>query len=139
MTPDPVLEKLVRFTPSAPEIDTAEILFRAGRASARTHGGWKLAVAGLLLANIALGVFVAMREATPPSSPLIVPVFVVLPMAVPSHEADFSPNTADSASQWRFGAMLRTTDPNDLPQSSVLVGPSPSDPPLTPRSRGEID
>ena len=36
--------KLARFTPSASSLDPADVLFRAGRASARTPWGWKIAV-----------------------------------------------------------------------------------------------
>ena len=52
MNPDPVA-KLAQFTP-APSADAAELLFAAGRASARTHWGWKVAVAALVASNVAL-------------------------------------------------------------------------------------
>ena len=54
MTPDPVFDKLARFTPSVSSLDAAEVLFRAGQASARTPWCWKIAVVGSVLVIAAL-------------------------------------------------------------------------------------
>ena len=54
ITPDPVFDKLSRFTPSVPSLDPAEVLFCLGQASAPTHWGWKIAVSGLALVIVAL-------------------------------------------------------------------------------------
>ena len=139
MTPDPVFDKLARFTPDASTIDPAEILFRAGRATARTNWGWKFAVVGLLLANVAWMGERLLHEPKPaPDSLEVVPVIVVVPVAIPTSEPSPSPSAVEPGSPWSLGA-LRTTDPDNLPGSPALGGLSPTDPPLTPRSRSEID
>ena len=52
MTPDPVYDKLAKFSPDAAAVDASVLLFEAGRASARTPWGWKAAAAALLVANV---------------------------------------------------------------------------------------
>lgn len=47
MTPDPVFDKLARFSPNAGGLDRASVLFAAGRASARTGRVWPV-LAGIL-------------------------------------------------------------------------------------------
>ncbi len=49
MNVDPDLGKLARFTPAPAGIDRDELLFRAGKASARVGRGWKAAVLVLLV------------------------------------------------------------------------------------------
>lgn len=137
MTPDPVLDKLTRFTPDGSQIDPAQLLFRAGRASARTHWGWKAAVAGLLLANLGTAGYLAFRPEKSPPPPEPVPVPVVVPVAVPSPEPPPSPDV--SPSPWSLGALLRTTDPRDLPAAQAAIDLAPAEPPLTPRSVGRAD
>jgi hypothetical protein len=139
MTPDPVLDKLARFTPDGSGIDPAELLFRAGRASARTPPVWKIAVAGLLLANVATVGFFLLRpeKPPPPPEPVPVPVVVPVPVTVPSPEPPPSP--AASPSPWSLGALLRLSDPRDLPAAQAVTDLAPAEPPLTPRSRGEFD
>jgi hypothetical protein len=53
MTPDPVFDKLSRFSPSAGTLDRDAILFAAGRASARSRRLWA-AVAGVLAVTQAI-------------------------------------------------------------------------------------
>jgi len=139
MTPDPVLGRLTRFTPREPALDPADVLFRAGRDSARTPPGWKVAVWGLGLAAAALlGERVVNhrdansrpREAAPP--------IAVIPVPIPAPDPGPSPVPTGPESPWRFGALLHVTDPDDVPTSPALAGLSPADPPLTPRSR-ELD
>ena len=140
MTDDPALGKLARFTPDRSSLDPAEILFRAGRESARPHRGWKLACSGLLLAILALVGERVVREAGPPNTPPPGPredtaTIAAPPIAAPPPE----PGAGDAGSLWSFGALLRASDPKDFPRSAALAVPSPTDPPLTPRSRGEFD
>lgn len=139
MTPDPVLDKLARFTPDGSAVDPAEMLFRAGRASARTHWGWKAAVAGLLLVNLGTAIVLVFRPEKPAPSPepVPVPVPVVVPAVVPSPEPPPSPD--ESPSPWSLGALLRTTDPRDLPAAQAAIDLAPPEPPLTPRSAGRAD
>jgi len=137
MTPDPVLDKLARFTPDGSQLDPAELLFRAGRASARTHWGWKAAVAGLLLANLGTVGFFMSRPGKPAPSPGPVPVPVVVPVVAPRPDPPPSPDV--SPSPWSLGALLRTTDPRDLPAAQAAIDLAPAEPPLTPRSVGRTD
>jgi hypothetical protein len=137
MTPDPVLDKLARFTPDGSPVDPAAILFRAGRASARTHWGWKVAVAGLLLANLGTVGFFALRPEKPHQPPEPMPVPVAVPVVVPSPEPQPSPEV--SPSPWSLGALLRTADPRDLPVAQTAIDLAPTEPPLTPRSVGRAD
>jgi hypothetical protein len=53
LTPDPALDKLARFSPAPTAIDRDELLFQAGRASARAGNGWKALVALLLVTQAA--------------------------------------------------------------------------------------
>ncbi|MDB5307322.1 MAG: hypothetical protein JWO38_1524 [Gemmataceae bacterium] len=141
MTPDPTLDKLVRFTPDA-AVDPAEILFRAGRASVRTPRGWRLAVVGLLLANAATAGVLIVRGQTPappPAEPLAVPVVVPVVIPAPAPELPVPPTGPESP--WSVGALTRTTDPDTLPGPEPDPGPTSADRPLTLLSarRGEID
>lgn len=137
MTPDPVLDKLARFTPDGSQLDPCEMLFRAGRASARTPRIWKVAVAGLLLANLVTAGFLLFRQEKPQPIPEPVPVPVVVPVIVPSPESPPSPTA--SPSPWSLGALFRLTDPSDLPAAQAVTDLAPAEPPLTPRSRGELN
>lgn len=137
MTPDHVYDKLARFSPDSQGIDPAEILFRAGRASARTHWLWKLAVAALLLTNVAAVGFLAFRDRPERTAPEVVTVPVVIPVVVTPTEPVSAPT--ESASPWSYGSLLRTTDPDDLPRSPALVGLTPAAPPLTSLSRRDFD
>jgi hypothetical protein len=139
VTPDPVFDKLARFTPSVSSLDAAEVLFRAGQASAPTPWCWKIAVVGSVLVIAALlGERLANNSNTNSDSWDGVPVIVVVPVPIPPPNPSPSPIPSEPESPWRLGAFLHTTDPDDLPKSPVLAGLSSADPPLTPRSR-EID
>ncbi|MBP3956758.1 hypothetical protein J8F10_15910 [Gemmata sp. G18] len=135
MTPDPIA-KLAQFTP-APSIDAAELLFAVGRASARTHWGWKVAVAGLVVSNVALG---ATLLFAPRSAPLAAPV----PVPAISHpeQAPAPPASAPAPvdEPWSY-RMLRATDLERSPQTEPVANLVPAREPLTARSgrRGDID
>ncbi|QJW98334.1 hypothetical protein [Frigoriglobus tundricola] len=123
MTPDP-LAALARFTPAS-AVDPAELLFAAGRASARTHWGWKAAVGALALSNVALlAVLVFGSRDAAPVVPSPLPI-------VPIEPAPVSPSApAPPADPWSYRA-LRAMDadlapvpepaPNLLPQHEPLT------------------
>jgi hypothetical protein len=134
-----VYDKLARFSPDSQGIDPADILFRAGRASARTHWAWKLAVAALLLTNAVAAGFIVFRGRPDPAAPEVVTVPVVIPVVVVPVSVEPVSSPPESASPWSYGSLLRTTDPDDLPRSPALVNATPADRPLTPLSRREID
>jgi hypothetical protein len=139
MIPDPVLGRLTRFTPREPSLDPADVLFRAGRDSARTPRGWKMAVAGLgLVVAALLGERLTNSRDANPGPPGAAPPAVAVPVPVPAPDQSPSPVPTGPESPWRFGALRHAADPNDLPTSPALAGLSPVDPPLTPRSR-ELD
>ncbi|AMV23731.1 hypothetical protein VT84_04915 [Gemmata sp. SH-PL17] len=133
MTPDPVA-KLAQFTPAA-SIDAAELLFAVGRASARTHWGWKVAVAGLVVSNIALG---AILSFAPRSAPPAAPV----PVVSPPEPAPAPPASAPAPTDepWSYRT-LRATDLERSPQMEPIANLVPGNEPLTARSgrRGDID
>jgi hypothetical protein len=140
LTPDPVADTLARFTPDASAIDPAVVLFRAGQASARARvGTWKLAVAGLLLTNLVAVGWLTLRDwlTEPnryPAPPAVVDapvVTIVVPVPVePATQP--SPAAPESPSPYSLGALLRTTDPDQLPKTEPAAGMVPAGPPLTP-------
>ncbi|MBX9628620.1 MAG: hypothetical protein K2X82_32785 [Gemmataceae bacterium] len=85
LTPDPVYDRLAQFTPAS-GLDPAGVLFAAGRASARTPRGWKLAVAGLVLTNLAAVGALVLRRPDPPAAPVFIPVPAVIPEPDPADE-----------------------------------------------------
>jgi len=129
------IDKLGRFTPNA-SLDAAEVLFRAGRASARTPRGWKFAVAVLLLANVGWVAERGLRE--PKSSLPEVPPAIAKPSVLPPLEPTL-PSPTESLSPWSLGALQRTGDLESLPELSAIANFAPTDPPLTPHSLGTID
>ncbi|HJZ56376.1 MAG TPA: hypothetical protein VKE74_15535 [Gemmataceae bacterium] len=143
LTPDPVFDRLARFTPDDSALDAAAILFRAGKASARTPRRWKLAVTGLLSTNIAVvGLLIFGKrtsEPTPAPEPVAVPLIVPVPVEVSSPAP--SPGPSGSPSLWSVGALMGTTDPDQLPKPEPVINLAPADTPLTPLAarRGMID
>jgi hypothetical protein len=72
MSRDP-LDKLARFTPAAGGLDRDELLFRAGRASARTPRGWKVAAGVLATTQAAtLALWLGGGSGPPPTAPTAV-------------------------------------------------------------------
>jgi hypothetical protein len=138
MNPDPVIDKLAKFTPDSSGLDTAEVLFAAGRASARTHWLWKAAVGGLLLANFVCVGFLVLRphEVTPAAR--------IIPVAVPIVQQPESPAvlTAQGTDDpWSYRSLLSAGDPERFPKVEPMKEPASKEHPLTPLSarQGEID
>ncbi|MBN9122597.1 MAG: hypothetical protein J0I06_26190 [Planctomycetes bacterium] len=134
MNPDPVA-KLARFTPAP--ADPAELLFAAGRASARTHWLWKVAVAALVASNASLSALLALRSTSEPASPNPVPI--VAPAPEPSPVPSAPPSSAPVDDPWSYRA-LRGSDLERAPRPEAFTAPAPREP-LTVLSgrRGEID
>jgi hypothetical protein len=124
VTPDPVAA-LTRFTPAG-VVDPAELLFAAGRASARTHWGWKATVAGLLLSNAALGAFLVFGSHDVPSVVPPAPMPVVQPEPTPAPPS--APAPTDEP--WSYRA-LRATDPELGPNTEPVSDFTPAREPLT--------
>jgi hypothetical protein len=137
MNPDPVA-KLARFTP-APSPDAVELLFAAGRASARTHWLWKGAVAALVISNAALGVLFALRTTDPQPAPQPIPVVQPAPEQPATPQATTPPSSAPADEPWSYRT-LRGSDLEHAPQSDTfpLAPPRQALTVLSGR-RGELD
>jgi hypothetical protein len=137
MTPDPVATVLAGFTLRESSLDPADVLFHAGRASARTPWGWKVSVTGLVLVIAALlGERLASGRNANTGPGEGSPVVGTVPS--PSPEPSPGPIPSVPASPWRFGALLRVTDADDLPRSPASASVGLVGPPLTARS-SDID
>jgi hypothetical protein len=137
MKPDPVA-KLAQFTP-APVVDPAELLFAAGRASARTPRGWKAAVVVLGVSNAALTALLVGRPLAAPPAPPPEPIVRPVPPEPVEPAVPSAPASAPPEEPWSYLA-LRAADPDRLPQAETL--PTTAAPePLTALSgrRGDID
>jgi hypothetical protein len=137
MNPDPVA-KLAKFTPAAPT-DAAELLFAAGRASARTHWLWKVAVSALAVSNVAMGVLFALRPTDAPA-PVPEPIRVPVTQPAPEPPAVQVPPSSDAVDDpWSYRA-LRATDLEHAPRAETYPTPAPRES-LTALSgrRGELD
>jgi hypothetical protein len=143
MTPDPVLDKLVRFTPKSTALNNAALLFAAGRASARTPWVWKAAVAGLLLANMGwLSLLVLRPDVETAPKPLQQPDPIPLanPLSDPAPPlTNSSPTASDDLLSYR--ALMSAGEPELFVHVEPLKGLMQDEKPLTPRTaeRGEID
>ena len=131
MTPDPVLDKLARFSPDAGGLDPAEVLFRAGRASVRTPRLWKGAVAALLVANVVL----FLNQSKPAEIVYVYtpPVVVTVPQPEPAPPPDASP--------WNPHSLIGSLDLDLSPRPEAMTGLAPAATALTPLSarRADID
>jgi hypothetical protein len=141
--PDPILDKLARFTPHGTAADQAALLFAVGQASARTHWGWKITVVGLLLANLgwlSLLIFHPSAE-IPPNTP---PQPEMTPATHPHTEllpppASNPPPIGDDL--WSYRVLLSAGDLEQFPKVEPLRHPIQTDNPLTPFAghRGELN
>ena len=125
---DPVARALARFTPAAPGLDRDELLFRAGRASARSGRLWKGAAALLLVTNAAT---LAVWLSTPPR-----PGVVVETRPTPERSAEPAPTEVDAAPpSWIVTARLTGelppppsgTDARLMESKPLTVRSDPSD------------
>ena len=122
MTPDPVYDQLAAFTPAS-ALDPAEVLFRAGRASARTPWVWKLAAAGLVLTNMAAVGALTLRR----PEVVTVPAPVAPPAAIPETVVP-EPTSEPSPGS---GLLARRSDPDHWPRPAAGGIDYPPDYPLT--------
>jgi hypothetical protein len=136
MTPDPRLDWLTRLTPNGALLDPADVLFHAGRASARTPRAWKLAVAGLLLANaVTVGLLLAHRD--PPRSPEAASAPVAVPTSVPAPVPPSDGPTWDEPNS--ISTLARSLDLDAPPPPAGFVAPDRPAAPLTVGSLGVTD
>lgn len=134
MNPDPVA-KLARFTPVS--VDPAELLFAAGRASARTPWYWKAAIAASLAVNAASAGWLLFPAPEP--QPVVVPAEPHAPATAPQPEL---PAPAPAAPDpWSYGSLHARGDLDQLPRPATFAADATSPKPLSVLSArsGEID
>jgi len=118
MSPDPRLDWLTRLQPNGSVLDPADVLFHAGRASARTPRAWKVAVAGLLMANLVMvGLLLARRDVPRLPDAASAPVAVPTPAPVPPSA---QPPGCDPDSVF---SLARSFDPDAPPPPAGFVAP----------------
>ncbi len=92
LTPDPTLDKLARFSPAPPlTIDRDELLFQAGRASARVGRVWKTAVALLVAtqaATLGMWLLTPTGPATSPQTDATAAMPATAPVPAPAQQLD---------------------------------------------------
>src|SRR5437879_2202531 len=89
--PDPMTERLSRFTPNAAGLDRDAILFAAGRQSARSHRIWA-SLAGLLAISQGITLFALWPRSVEVLAPTPVPTVQTTPdlsLPPPSPSPDF--------------------------------------------------
>jgi hypothetical protein len=124
MTPDP-LSKLGRFTPQPPRIDRDELLFRAGRSSARVGRGWKAAVAALAVSQAVTIALLVWPDGDPPTAARP----PVAPSPLPGQEPtapEYVPLPLHS-----YGALTRSVEAGELPPVISSGVAFPDRPPLS--------
>ena len=121
-----VIGKLTRFSPTSPGLDRDELLFRAGRASARSSWGWKV-LAGVL-AVTQVGTAVAWLLQPHPTPAVIAPP-TVAPVA-PEPE----PEPSEPAPRNSY-LILSRIDP-DQPYRAAWIDSTTSPKPTRPLTAG---
>jgi hypothetical protein len=127
MSDDPLTRRLSQFTPDAGGLDRDELLFAAGRASARPNRRW-IALAGTLAACqlMMLGLYFWPNPVALVPGPMPEPapmVKVVPPVPLPVERE------SESAQAWRLRQRLIETEGN-LPVSGFTEPMVPSEPGL---------
>jgi hypothetical protein len=116
MNPDPVFDKLVRFSPSSGGLDRDAILFASGRASARSRRIWP-AIAGFLAVTQAITLAALLM----PRSPREMPTKTEIP-------ATSSPMVEPRPEYPSDGMIQVWSDPDRLPKESPVADPAPPEP-----------
>jgi len=118
--PDPVTDRLTRFTPNASGLDRDALLFAAGRRSARGSRLWPVAAALLAISQVVT--LVALWPGGPAKSPVVAPV----PANSPSPES-ITPAAPPKSDVW-----TARSDPDALASTAPPTGEFvTAGPPLT--------
>jgi hypothetical protein len=125
---DPITP-LSKLTPAAPNRD--ELLFAAGRATARPNRWWKLAVGALAVSQVATLTVWLWPRAEPVAVPAPVPVLPA-PAVSPPVDADVEPSTPPDPQSY-LAFMLREGEPVRSERAPVV--PDRPARPLTAGSR----
>jgi hypothetical protein len=112
---EPFLERLSRFTPDAGGLDRDELIYAAGRRSARTNRGW-MTVASLLAATQALSLVLLL----PPARPLPAGVAVVHDAApVVATAVESAPRALEELRVWSARVNLAELEPENRPAGDL--------------------
>lgn len=116
-----VIGKLAGFTPDAGRLNRDELLFQAGRSSAKPGRGWKRAVKVLVVTQLATVAFWALQ-------PEPRPIYVSLPPGPPALPvADYSPSEPPPLDPNSYFALsrgwddARPTDPIPPPFAGTAI------------------
>ncbi len=120
--PEPILERLSRFTPDGAALDRDALLFNAGRASVRPNRGWMLTVAVLAACQLLTLTLLWQRSAPPAGRQEI---GAPAPPYVAAH-----PSSPDAAEIAALNRRLLASKDGDLPPAASSEDLVPSDPPL---------
>jgi hypothetical protein len=120
--PEPIIERLSRFTPDGAALDRDALLFNAGRASVRSNRGWILTVAMLAACQL-LTLTLLWPSSAPPAGRH--EIDSPAPRYVEAH-----PSPPDAAELAAMNRRLLASKDGDLPPSASSVDLLPSDPPL---------
>jgi hypothetical protein len=115
---EPILERLIRFTPDAGELDRDALLFAAGRSSARPSRAWMM-LATLLASTQTLSLVLLWPHPTPPAGNFALPV-----AAVPEPPVTFDLRTAESretSGPWSARRSLTELETEDRPAGNVTL------------------
>lgn len=118
MNPDPVFDKLTRFTPTASDLNRDAILFAAGRASARSRR-WPV-IAGVLAVTQAIMLGLLLLPASPKQPPV-----ANAPLQ------DSRPAVEQPPDYGREGIIQARSDPDRWPRESLIPNPVESGPTWT--------
>ncbi len=120
--PEPILERLSRFTPDGVALDRDALLFNAGRASVRPNRGWMLTVAVLAACQL-LTLTLFWPRSSPPTG--LHEINSPGPISGETHPAP--PDVAQLAA---LNRRLLASKDGDLPPPVASEDLIPSDPPL---------
>jgi hypothetical protein len=121
--PEPLPERLSRFTPDGTALDRDALLFAAGRASVRPSRHWAV-LAGLLAASQVVSLVLLWPSPMSPVEP------GVGSSSTPEVAASAPPAGSDAADQAALNRRVLESPDNDLPPPRPVDALVPSDPPL---------
>jgi hypothetical protein len=123
--PEPIVERLSRFTPDGSRLDRDALLFAAGRASVRPMAtAWSAAV-GALIACQLVTLVLLWPQAKTPFTPTDNP-----PRIVELRAVDVAPIPADSSAIWTLSQSALRSETCDLPRGIAVDKLVAADPPL---------
>lgn len=117
--PDPLADRLSRFTPDAGGLDRDGLLFAAGCASARPNRAWKALAALLAVAQALSLVLLWPRPVPPPDGPAALPPAEVAPPPSAPESPESGPLLVGRNYPDPFA------DPPRLPEDGLVPDPPP--------------